>query len=202
MSLYKRREKFEGFSMRLGRGFARLGLSPNHWTLLSIVFVAAAFWFLAKEQFLLAGGLFLVSVFLDIVDGAVARATGKATRRGAYLDTIMDRYVEGVIVFGLLFAALPRFIYPAYIWIFLYLFGALMTTYAKAAAKEKRLIEKELKGGLLERAERVLMLCGGIVLAFFNPFYLTSVIVILAIMTNISAIERIAIAWGMGKHSE
>jgi phosphatidylglycerophosphate synthase len=194
MSLYKRRERFGGLSERIGNAFAKLRLSPNHWTALSLVFVAIAFYFLATESFLFAGLSFFVSIFLDIVDGAVARATGKASKKGAYFDTVVDRYVEGIIVFGLLFAALPMFIYPAFVWIFLYFFGALMTTYAKSAAKEKGLVERELKGGLLERAERVLMLFGGIILAHFDPFYLTSVLVILAILTNVSAIERIGIA--------
>ena len=71
-----------------------------------------------------------------MVDGAVARVTKTASKFGAYLDTIVDRYVEAIIAFGLLFAALPGFYIPAYAWIFLYLFGGMMTTYAKAAAKE------------------------------------------------------------------
>jgi len=131
-----------------------------------------------------------------MVDGAVARVTGKASRFGAYLDTIVDRYVEAIIVFGLLFIGLPEFFIPIYAWIFLYLFGSMMTTYAKAAAKEKEIIPegKELKGGILERAERLIILFIGIIAAAFNPMYLTYVIVLLAILTNISALQRIWIA--------
>ncbi len=197
MTLYKHRERFQGFSIKIGIAFAKLRLSPNQWTLLALVPALIAFWFLAKEQFLWAGLFFIVSAFIDIVDGSVARVTDRVTKFGAYLDTVIDRYVEGIIVFGLLFASLPMFIFPIYVWVFLYFFGSLMTTYVKAAAKEKELVEpgNELKGGLLERVERLLVLFVGIILAYFDPFYLTSILVVLAALTNLSAIERIATIW-------
>jgi len=142
-----------------------------------------------QEAFLLAAFSLLVAGFIDLVDGSVARYTGKVSMRGAYLDTIVDRYVEGIVAFGLLFASLPGFLIPAYGWVFLYFFGALMTTYAKASAKEKGL--GEIKGGLLERAERILVLFLGIVLAIFEPAYLTYAVVLLAVLSNVSALQRI-----------
>jgi phosphatidylglycerophosphate synthase len=199
MTLYKNRERFSRLSVKVGVAFARLGLSPNQWTLVTVLPALAAVWFLIKEQFLWAALFFLIAAFIDIVDGSVARVTGRVTKLGAYLDTIIDRYVEGLVVFGLLFASLPALPLPwlgmpAHAWIFIYFFGALMTTYAKAAAKEKELVEKELRGGLLERAERLIILFIGILLAHFDPFYLTYVIVILAVLANVSALQRIWIA--------
>lgn len=196
MTLYKNRERFTGFSVKVGLAFSKLGLSPNQWTLVTILPTLAALWFLINEQFLWAALLFLIAAFIDIVDGSVARVTGRVTKLGAYLDTIVDRYVEGLIVFGLLFASLPNMWLPIYAWIFIYFFGGLMTTYAKAAAKEKELVGSgnELKGGLLERAERLLILFIGILLAYFDPFYLTYIIVILAVLANVSALQRIWIA--------
>lgn len=199
MTLYKRRERFSGFSVKVGIAFAKLGLSPNQWTLVTILPALVAVWFLVKEQFLWAALFFFIAAFIDLVDGSVARVTGRVTKFGAYLDTIVDRYVEGLIVFGLLFASLPNLWLPIYAWIFLYFFGALMTTYAKAAAKEKELVEEELKGGLMERAERLIILFIGILLAYFDPFYLTYVIVILAVLANVSALQRIWIASRMRK---
>lgn len=171
--LYKNRQKFEGFSAKIGKVFSKIPLSPNQWTLISLLPVIAAVYFLSQQNFLIAGGLFIIASFLDMVDGAVARVTGKANRFGAYLDTIVDRYVEAIILFGLLFVGLPGFYIPAYAWIFLYLFGSMMTTYTKAAAKEKEIIPegKELKGGILERAERLIILFIGIIAAAFNPMF-------------------------------
>jgi len=201
MVFYKNREKFSGLSVKVGIVFSKLGLSPNAWTLLTILPTLAAFWMLVKEQFLYAAGWFIIAAFIDMVDGAVARVTGRATRFGAYLDTIMDRYVEGIIVFGLLFASLPLFYVPAYAWIFLYFFGGFMTTYAKSAAKEKGLVEKELRGGLLERAERLIILFAGILLAAYRPLYLTYIVVLLAVLSNITALQRVWIARGAASSS-
>jgi len=196
MTFYKNRKKFAGFSEGIGRSFARAGLSANQWTAVSLVPVLVAVYALMYGQFIIAGLLFILSSFLDMVDGAVARHTGTATKKGAYLDTIVDRYVEVIIIFGILLAGLPGFLMPTYAWILLYLFGGLMTTYAKAAAKEKELIGSgtELKGGLLERAERLIILFIGIIIASINPVYLTYVIAALAVLTNISALQRIGIA--------
>ncbi|NIO22500.1 MAG: CDP-alcohol phosphatidyltransferase family protein [Candidatus Aenigmarchaeota archaeon] len=194
MTFYAKREKLGGLSSRIGKTFAKLGLSPNQWTLLTLIPTIVSFYFLVKRDFLLAALFFLLSSFMDWIDGSVARVTGKTTNFGAYLDSMMDRYVEFIIILGIYFAGIPSFYLPAEFWIILYLFGSLMTTYAKAAAKEKDLVKKEIKGGLLERAERLILLFFGMLLAFFGRIYLTYIIVILAILTNLTAFQRMRIA--------
>lgn len=191
MTLYAKRQRFEKLSNKMGIIFSKVGLSPNQWTLLTLVPTIIALYFLVKEAFLFAAVFFIVAAFVDLIDGSVARVMGKVTKLGAYLDTIIDRYVEGIILFGLLFASLPGFIIPVYGWIFLFFFGGMMTTYAKSAAKEKDLVEKELNGGLLERAERLFLLFIGILLAAYTPLFLTVVIALLAVLSNISALQRI-----------
>jgi archaetidylinositol phosphate synthase len=194
MTFYTNRERFEKLSVKLGAAFSKLGLSPNQWTMLSILPALAALYFLVNSQFLQAAAFFILSAFLDMVDGAVARVMGKATRLGAYLDTMVDRIIEFLIVLGLVFIGLPDFYLPAAVWIFIYYFGAVMTSYSKAAAKEKDLIEKEISGGLAERAERLIILFIGILLAALDPVYLTYVIVILAFLSNFTAMQRAYIA--------
>ncbi len=198
--LYRHRDKFNSFSVKVGIWFARAGLSPNQWTLLSIVPIAVAFYYLITDQFLKAAAFFIVGAFLDVVDGSVARVTGRVSKRGAFLDTLVDRYVEGAIIFGLLLARLPRVYGPPYAWIFLLLFGALMTTYVKAAAKEKDLTEREIKGSLLEHTDRMLILFLGILAAeFWGKELLSWLVIILAVLTNLSALQRIAIVWRKAK---
>lgn len=197
--LYKQRERFNRISIKVGIIFSKFGLSPNQWTLLTLLPTFFALYFLVNEQFLFSAAFFIVASFIDLIDGSVARVTGSVTKLGAYLDTIMDRYVEGIIILGLLFVTVPSAYFPFYFWLFLYFFGGMMTTYAKAAAKEKELVEKELRGGLLERAERLSLLFLGILLANFDKIYLSYIIVLLAILTNISALQRIFIATRMSK---
>ncbi len=199
MTLYSRRERFSGLSERIGRAASRLGLSPNHWTLMGLLCAAVSAWFLSMSEFVFAAVFVAATAVMDIVDGAVARYTARVSVKGAYADTIADRYAEFIIVAGILLAGLPDFMLPASLWLFLYLFGSMMTTYAKASAKEKGVVNRELRGGVLERAERMVVLLIGIILASYSPEYLTYVVAGLAVLANISALQRIFIATRNGK---
>ena len=199
MVLYKKREKFNQISIKIGILFSKFGLSPNIWTLLSLLPVLAAAYFIIKQQFLEAAALFAIAAFLDLVDGSVARVTGRTTKFGAYLDTIVDRYVEGIILLSLLFLNLPllkigEFYFSSSILVYFCLFGSVMTSYAKAAAKEKELTKEEIKGGYFERAERLILLFVGILLAYLKIMYLVWILFIFAILTNFTALQRIWIA--------
>ena len=194
----QKRAKFKGLEKRFGEFFSKLGLSPNHYTLISLFCVAVSFYFLVKLNLISALIFFLFAVLLDLIDGAVARATQKATKKGAYLDTICDRYVEGIILLGFLFLPLPHFIFSPEIWIFTAFLGSLMTTYSKAAAKEKELVEKELKKGFLGRAERVILIVLAMILGIFNFSLIIYPIIILAIFSNITALQRIYLGLNPG----
>lgn len=199
MTLNRHREKFSRLSIKTGMAFSRLGLSANQWTLLTVIPAAVSFYFLINRDFLAASAFFLMAGFIDIVDGAVARVTGTVSKLGAYLDTVIDRYVEFAIITGLLFVKLPSVIFRIEFWVFAYLFGAMMTTYSKAAAKEKEITTGELKGGMLERAERLIILFFGLLLAHFDLTYLSYVVMVLAVLANISAVQRVFMASRMAK---
>jgi len=199
MTLYTKRERFASLSVKVGIAFSKLRLSPNMWTMISLIPILISLYFLLKSNFLLAAIFFIISAFLDIVDGSVARVTGRVSKFGAYLDTVVDRYVEAIIIFALLFAALPVITIP-YLpaipiaaWLYLYFFGSIMTTYVKAAAKEKEIIGQgnELKGGLLERADRMILLFIGILAAVYDPLFLSGMVILLAVLSNVSALQRI-----------
>ncbi|MBD3262372.1 MAG: CDP-alcohol phosphatidyltransferase family protein [Candidatus Altiarchaeales archaeon] len=187
---YRNRDKLQKISVKTGIIFSRIGLTPNQWTFSAAIPALAGFYFLVDGDFILASVFFLASFFIDLVDGAVAKVTGKETKRGAYFDTIMDRYVEFLVLFGFILIELPAFVLPSTAWIMLTLFGSFMTTYAKAAASEKKIVEKELKGGLLERAERLILLFIGVLAAAFNPLYLVYVLIVLSFLTNVTALQR------------
>lgn len=192
--LFKRRERLAGLSNRIGMIFSRIPLSPNQWTLLTLLPASLAAFFIVKENFIMASLFTAFAGFFDMVDGSVARFSGKETKKGAYLDTVVDRYVEGVVILALLFASLPQIIFPAYAWLFLYFLGGMMTTYAKAAAKETGLAPEGISGGILERAERLLLLLSGLLLAELGKIYLVYMLMLGAILANISAFQRIRAA--------
>jgi len=189
--LDEKRHWFQKIEKIVGRIFSFLPFYPNDYTRFSVFLAFFSFYFLTQKKIILSLFFFSISAFCDFVDGAIARYKNIPTKKGAYLDTICDRYVEGFLLLGMIFLPLPKVIFPANFWIFLILFGGMMTTYAKAAAKEKELVFLELKGGLLSRGERIILLIISLLLGIFNFLWMSYFLVFIAILTNITALQRI-----------
>lgn len=187
-----KRHWFKDLEKLIGKIFGALPLTPNQYTYLSGVFALFGLWYMIQENLVWAIIFFLVAGGLDFVDGAVARAKNMSSKVGAYLDTVFDRYVEGIIFFGMFFLSLPTVIIPGQAWVYLAIFGSVVTTYVKAAAKEKDLVNQELKGGLLSRGERLILIFIALILGAMYPdyTYMTYVVAIIAILANFTAIQR------------
>jgi phosphatidylglycerophosphate synthase len=191
--LDKKRYLFKSWEKKIGKLFSSLSLTPNHYTCLAVVFALISFYFLMNQDFILTITFFLIAGFLDLVDGAVARYKGLESKVGAYLDTIFDRYVENILLIGFLFLPLPEIIFPSYVWVTLIIFGSLMTTYSKAAAKEKELVNQELKGGLFSRGERIIFILISLLFAIIESSLLwtTYCLILIAVLVNVTAFQRI-----------
>jgi len=196
-----KRHWFKDLEKLVGKIFGSLPLTPNQYTYLSGIFALIGLWFMMGESLVWATVFFVIAAGLDFVDGAVARAKNMSSKVGAYLDTVFDRYVEGIIFFGMLFLALPTVLIPGYAWVYLAIFGSVVTTYVKAAAKEKDLVNQELKGGLLSRGERLILIFIALILGIIYPdyLYMTYVVVIIAILANFTALQRFHSAVSINK---
>jgi len=95
------RTRVRGLAEPIARGFGRLGLTPNHLTLIGFAIAIVAAWAAASQAWLAAGVLVLVGGVFDLFDGALARATGTASRFGAFMDSVFDRWGEGVVYVGI-----------------------------------------------------------------------------------------------------
>ncbi len=188
--LAEKREQFKSLERVIGKTFSRF-LTANQYSGLAILMALICFGFLIKNNLVMALIFLFIASFLDFIDGAVARKTKTASPKGAYLDTVLDRYVEAIVLLGFLFLDLPEVLLPSHIWILLALFGSLMTTYAKAAGKEKGILEKELKKGLVGRGERMILEFLALFLGIFNLQCVTYLIITLAVLSNFTALQRI-----------
>ena len=192
---------------RLAGGLARLGLSPNTWTLLSLVPALLGLAALVMHQLAYGLVLFALSAFIDIVDGTVARVTNQATDKGAFIDGVVDRYVELLLYLGLLlYVGRGEFLnLPNEAWFMVLIFGALMTSFVRAYADHRGIVTDpdELKrmGGLLERLERLMLLYAGMFLGLFNTEWLMAVIAITAVLANATVLQRIVFAMRNGRWS-
>jgi phosphatidylglycerophosphate synthase len=196
-----KRHWFKDLEKIVGKIFGALPLTPNQYTYLSGIFALVGLWYMVKENLIWAIVFFLIAAGLDFVDGAVARAKNMSSKVGAYLDTVFDRYVEGIIFFGMLFLTLPTVIIPGQAWVYLAIFGSIVTTYVKAAAKEKDLVNQELKGGLLSRGERLILIFIALILGvmYSDYLYMTYVVALIAVLANFTAIQRFQSAIAINK---
>jgi phosphatidylglycerophosphate synthase len=186
-------------SVKIGMIFSKVGLSPNQWTILALVPAVLGFVALLYSQLLLGAVLFIFSGLIDAIDGAVARVIGAVSNLGAFLDGIIDRYVEILLYMGLLFFLLnnytPEILIPHAYWIALLIFGAMMPTFVRSYADHRNVVtepeEHKRMGGLLERAERLGLIFAGMVLGYFNTTFLIYIIVTTAVLSHITSLQRI-----------
>jgi CDP-diacylglycerol--glycerol-3-phosphate 3-phosphatidyltransferase len=173
---------------RVGALIARTGLTPNQLTLLGLALNAGVGAVLASGRLQAAGLLLLVAGAFDMLDGAVARATGRVTRFGGVLDSVLDRYAEALVVGGLLLwlvrtddGTVPVLLCYATI------VGSLLVSYVRARAEGAGI---PLTQGFFARPERIVALALGLLLE--RPVI---VLWLLAIATNLTVIQRLWLVW-------
>ena len=164
---------------KVGKAFAATGLSPNFWTVVSLIVAlsAAVVYGMGIEFGLIIGGiLLLVSGFFDMVDGQVARVTGKTSKKGEYLDSMFDKISEVAIFLGILIGG-----YAEPYVVLLAITLSLLVSYARAKSD---LINIKLQGiGIGERAERLLVIAIIGIVGFMD--YAVVIVIIIAAITLI-----------------
>ncbi len=169
---------------KIGKAFASTGLSANFWTLVGLVFALASalVYGLGIEFGLILGGiLLLVSGFFDMVDGQVARATGKISQKGSYLDSMFDKIAEVAIFLGLLVGG-----YAEPYLVMLAITLSLLVSYARAKSDALNI---KLQGvGIGERAERLLVIAIIGIIGYMEP-----AVVIVVVIAGITLVQRMII---------
>ena len=179
----------QSISERLGRAVARTGLTPNTLTIIGLCGMGGAGYLASRGWFWQAGVAMLAAGAFDLFDGAVARATGKATTWGAIFDAVSDRLADFAILFGLLFWFLgeERFNREAIILIMLSLSGSMLVSYTRSKAAEYGV---QIRSGLGTRLERVLIMAIGLLAG-----QVLAVLWLLAALSNLTALQRWVMTW-------
>jgi CDP-diacylglycerol--glycerol-3-phosphate 3-phosphatidyltransferase len=192
--------RFEAWVRRhaeaLMAALGRLPVTPNQITVFgtALTFVAAV---LAASGHLLLGGIVLAFAgTFDILDGALARSSGRSYPYGAFLDSTLDRYSEGAMYIGLI-AYFVSAGGPLEKWLVVAtgaaLAGSFLVSYVRARAQS---LGFTCETGLFARPERVVVTVVGLV---FGGVVLAAVVFLLAILTNLTALQRIREVWLQGR---
>ncbi len=191
------RENLKHVHIRGGVLFSKAKISPNSWTIISLLPAVAGLLFLIQGQLAPALVAFVLSGFIDIIDGNVARVTKSVSNLGAFMDGVIDRYVEFALCLGLWFYLrnTPEILMPTGFWMILLVFGAMMPSFVTAYTDHKNVINdpEKLKnmGGLVERFERLIILYTGMLLGLINTNFLNYAVILAVLLTNLTAIQRI-----------
>jgi phosphatidylglycerophosphate synthase len=186
------RRRAEALMSALGR----IPVTPNQITVIGVALTFVAAVLAAFGYLRWAGVVLIVAGTFDILDGALARSSGRAYPYGAFLDSTLDRYSEGAIYIGLAayFASTGG---PLQRWLLLAtvaaLAGSFLVSYVRARAQS---LGFTCESGLFARPERVVVTVVGLI---FGGVVLYGVVFLLAILTNLTALQRIREVWLQGR---
>jgi len=166
----------------------KIGLTPNKVSIIGFIlalssaiayaFVPSALWLL-----LLAAFLLLASGFCDTLDGIIARTFQQATVFGGFFDSVLDRYADAAVYAAIILAGLCN-----QIWGLAALAGSILVSYTRARAEAAGIKMESV--GFAERAERMLILAAVSIIAFWWLPALNYGIILLAIISNLTVIQR------------
>ncbi len=171
------------------RVLAAVGVTPAMLTTAGLIGNVIAAALIVQGSLFAAGGVVLLASALDMLDGALARTTGTASRFGAMYDSTLDRFSEAVVLFGVAWYAIDTGNREQALLAFAAVIGSLMVSYVRARAEGLNL---QLRDGIFTRAERV-VLTGAMLLSG----YMRAGLWLLAVMSLFTAFQRLWIASGM-----
>ena len=177
------------------RLLARTSITPNMITWLGLLIAAGAGALIGTGHPFAAGFVMLAGGYLDIIDGALARSTGKASRFGAILDSTLDRLGEAAVLLGLLVLyadqqSVAGTVVVGIVWV-----ASVLVSYIRARAEA---MDLECEVGFFTRAERVVVLVLGLLLSSINNALLVALCVIAA-LSVVTVVQRLRHVWQQTK---
>ncbi|HVP78012.1 MAG TPA: CDP-alcohol phosphatidyltransferase family protein [Thermodesulfobacteriota bacterium] len=161
--------------------------NPNLFTILGFVTTLVAFILILKALWLPAALAIILSGLFDLFDGVAARKLGKVTAFGGFLDSVLDRYSDLLLLLALVIDGLRKGDSRLVILASFASMGTVLIPYVRAKAEA---LQVPCTVGLMERAERIILLSIGAFLQRMEP-----ILWILAIFTHFTVLQRICYVW-------
>lgn len=182
------RHQVERVVKPVGEQLRRTKLSPDHLTLIGLVVACGAAVAIGLGALRLGLLLVVLAALPDLLDGALAKASNQSSQRGAFFDSTIDRVTDAVLLGGVAwFLASQRGAHAA-VLPFAVMAVSSLISYQRAKAEALGLTAK---GGLMERAERIILLCVGLL---FDAMLFWTMILMLVLVT-ITAVQRFFKVW-------
>src|ERR1700686_2091089 len=183
---------------------ARYNVRPNTITTVGTLLTIAAGVVYAFGHIMTAGWLMSVTAVFDVIDGQVARRTGRSTVFGAFYDSTLDRVADGALMAGLtvfyMTSAVHHNLYMVVVCL-VGIIGTFLVSYTRARAESLGI---DAKVGVMQRPERIVLLSAPQALfgLFWNGWVLMGIIILLTVTAWITAVQRIAFVHGFTQHPD
>ena len=182
-------------TFKIAKVLSKIPISADAWTWLAMIPAVIGFYFIAflPHTAIHTGAgvlLFLVSGFMDGIDGGIARIRGKPTKLGAFMDGTLDRFVDFLVFYSFVFLALPAFILSVEHWVMLMIFFGIMPSFICAYANHRGAVDdpnEKVVWRILHRAEMIGLLLIALAVSTSSPLismYILTGVVILSIVTT------------------
>ena len=179
--------KLDPYIYKVAKHLLGKNVNPNLLTFSGFILNAGAALLLAIG-YMRGGALAILGAgFCDLLDGAMARNQGRVTPFGAFFDSVMDRYSDLVVLFGILFFYARGGLTSMVVLTSVVLIGTALVPYVRARAEG---VIEQCTVGILERPERIVLLAVGALFDLMVP-----VLWILAVFTHFTVIQRIHYTW-------
>ena len=165
------RSRVRGWALPVAIALGRLGLTPNTLTIIGFLGTCVAAIAAANQAWLAAGVLVLAFGIFDLLDGALARATGRASKLGAFLDSVFDRWGEAVVYVGLVWGTLEMGLWRPVVLTAAAMASAFMVSYVRAKSESLGVTQGNGMAaiGLAPREVRIAILSLGLIVAGLLP---------------------------------
>ena len=172
----------------IGRGLARLGITPDHLTAIGLLMSVATAVVVGSGHPRWGFVLLLASALPDLFDGAVAKASNTSSIRGAFFDSVADRVTDAFLLGGVTWYLEERHGGRIALLGFAVLGASTLISYQRAKAE---IYGFSAKGGLMERAERIIALAVGLVF----PSLLIGILWVMLVLVSLTAVQRFVKVW-------
>jgi len=170
----------------LSKVFGKRG-NPNSFTILGFFATLIASLLILKELWVAGGLMIILSGLLDLFDGVLARKLERVTLFGGFLDSVLDRYSDLLLLLALLIYYLRKGVPDLVVLTSVVSIGTILIPYVRAKAES---LQIPCSVGLMERAERIILLSAGTLFQWMEP-----ILWILAILTHFTVFHRIYYVW-------
>lgn len=189
------RKSVETFTLPTGRWLVRIGFSADVLTTSGLIFSCATAWAIATGHHWFAIALLILTGFHDMFDGPVAKASHRASQRGSFFDSVIDRVSDSMLLGGVAYYLTAQHHGQLVLLPFAILTTTFLISYQRSKAESLGLAAK---GGLMERAERMILLGVGLLA---KPIFIP-VLWVMLVLTAMTAAGRFRRVWQIAARPE